>query len=167
LKPVLSHFDSGRAIAWPYITAVVQCDQPDRLTTTITISRLIVFCGDGGDIMVSSITSVITNGAKHMSDPLFFIGQCIHHNKFDYRGVIFDVDAEFEGTDEWYEQVAKSHPPKDKPWYYVLVDGGPHTTYVAERNLEPDATGLPIQHQGVNQFFESFKDGIYKIRRTQ
>jgi heat shock protein HspQ len=28
------------------------------------------------------------------------IGQIIHHRLFDYRGVIFDADATFQGTDE-------------------------------------------------------------------
>ena len=53
----------------------------------------------------------------------FFVGQIVHHKKFDYRGVIFDVDATFRGTDEWYEKVARSRPPKHLPWYHVLVDG--------------------------------------------
>ena len=38
----------------------------------------------------------------------FFVGQIVHHKKFDYRGVVFDVDATFQGTDKWYELVAIS-----------------------------------------------------------
>ena len=38
----------------------------------------------------------------------FAIGQLVHHRLFDYRGAIIDVDATFQGTEEWYEQVAKS-----------------------------------------------------------
>ena len=41
----------------------------------------------------------------------FSIGQVIVHKKFNYRGVIFDVDASYLGTKEWYELVAKSRPP--------------------------------------------------------
>ena len=51
----------------------------------------------------------------------FSIGQIIHHRLFDYRGVIVDVDPDFQNSDEWYDQVARSRPPKDKPWYRVLV----------------------------------------------
>jgi heat shock protein HspQ len=102
-----------------------------------------------------------------MSNPLFFVGQCIRHTRFDYRGVIYDVDAQYAGTDEWYQQVAKSRPPKDRPWYHVLVDGGEHITYVAERHLEPDETGLPVRHVGVDQLFDSFEDGVYRIRNAQ
>ena len=69
----------------------------------------------------------------------FSIGQIIHHLKFDYRGVIIDVDASFESSEEWYEMMAKSNPPKDKPWYHVQkIDGT--QTYVAECNLENDPT---------------------------
>ncbi len=68
----------------------------------------------------------------------FCIGQLIHHKLFDYRGVIVGVDLEFKQTDEWYETMARSRPPKDQPWYHVRVHNGTRMTYVAERNLEPD-----------------------------
>ncbi|MBF0287375.1 MAG: heat shock protein HspQ [SAR324 cluster bacterium] len=91
----------------------------------------------------------------------FTIGQVIQHRLFDYRGVIFDIDATFQGTDEWYEQMAKSKPPKDKPWYHVLVHGAFHTTYVAEQNLEKELSGLPIEHPILTHFFEYFQNGQY------
>ena len=49
----------------------------------------------------------------------FLIGQIIRHKLFNYRGVIFDIDPFFQSSDQWYEQVVQSHPPKNKPWYYV------------------------------------------------
>ena len=91
----------------------------------------------------------------------FGVGDLVHHRIFDYRGVVFDVDATFQGTDEWYESVARSRPPKDAPWYHVLPDGATHTTYVAERNLEPDATGEPIRHPMLAHYFDDFSDGRY------
>ena len=91
----------------------------------------------------------------------FAIGQLVHHLRFDYRGVIVDVDATFQGTEAWYEQMAKSRPPKDKPWYHVLVDNAQHTTYVAERNLEPDERHDPIVHPLLDHFFSAFEDGHY------
>jgi heat shock protein HspQ len=45
----------------------------------------------------------------------FSIGQLVHHRLFDYRGVIADVDPTFQGTEEWYEQMARSRPPKTSP----------------------------------------------------
>lgn len=68
----------------------------------------------------------------------FCIGHLIHHKHFDYRGIIVGVDLEFKNSDEWYEQMAKSRPPKDQPWYHVRVHNGTNHTYVAERNLEID-----------------------------
>ena len=47
---------------------------------------------------------------------IFKIGQVINHKLFNYRGVIYGADSVFKESDEWYEEVAKSRPPKDKPW---------------------------------------------------
>ena len=97
------------------------------------------------------------------TQPLFYIGQLIHHKKFDYRGVIIDVDAQYSGTDEWYEQVARSRPPKDKPWYHVLVDNSNQYTYVAERHLEPDENQAPINHPAIDDYFDGFDNGVYTL----
>ena len=91
----------------------------------------------------------------------FSIGDLINHRFFAYRGVIFDIDPTFQSSDEWYEAVAKSRPPKDKPWYHVLVHGAIHTTYVAERNLERDASAEPISHPMLAHFFARFENGRY------
>jgi len=94
----------------------------------------------------------------------FHVGQVIHHRLFDYRGVIVDVDPVFQGSEEWYEQVARSRPPKDKPWYRVLVHEAEHETYVAERNLEPDTVGGPIQHPLLNDLFSELTESGYLSR---
>lgn len=79
-----------------------------------------------------------------MSDtkPKFNLGQTVYHKLYKYRGVVIGVDAKFKLSEEWYEMVAKSQPPKDKPWYHVLVQNGVQNTYVAERHLEPDSSYL-------------------------
>ena len=91
----------------------------------------------------------------------FSIGQLVHHLLFDYRGVTVDVDATYQGTEEWYEQMARSRPPKDEPWYHVLVDQAEHTTYVSERNLKPDECHDPIEHPLRDYFFSAFENGRY------
>ena len=91
----------------------------------------------------------------------FAIGDLICHRLFGYRGVIIDVDPEFQGTEEWYEAMARSRPPKDRPWYHVLVHLASHSTYVAERNLENDEDGGPIVHPAVGQVFDRFEGGRY------
>lgn len=91
----------------------------------------------------------------------FSIGELIHHRLFDYRGVVVDVDRNFRGTEEWYDTVAKSRPPKNRPWYHVLVHGSNHFTYVAERNLESDDCEEPINHPMLEHFFTRFENGKY------
>jgi len=92
----------------------------------------------------------------------FSVGELIHHRLFDYRGVIFDVDRTFQASEAWYEQMARSKPPKDKPWYHVLVHGAAHTTYVAEQNLEPDDSDEAVVHPMLEHFFVDFVDGRYR-----
>lgn len=102
------------------------------------------------------------------SEAQFAIGELVHHLLFDYRGVVYDVDPVFSGSEEWYQQVARSRPPKDRPWYRVLVHGARHETYVAERNLERDRSKDPISHPAIRYVFESFEGGLYiPRRRTQ
>lgn len=91
----------------------------------------------------------------------FSIGDVVQHKLFDYRGVIIGVDPRFEGTDEWYETVARSKPPRDQPWYHVLPHRATHQTYVAARNLQLDETGHPIEHPMVAVYFTHFVDGRY------
>ncbi len=90
----------------------------------------------------------------------FHVGQRVRHKLFEYRGVVFNVDAVFSNDDEWYEQIARSRPPKDAPWYHVLPSGAEHTTYVAERNLEADDSREDIDHPLMASFFgEATEDG--------
>ncbi|MBL4907270.1 MAG: heat shock protein HspQ [Sneathiella sp.] len=95
----------------------------------------------------------------------FQIGQIVHHVLFDYIGVVFDVDPVFDSTDEWYDLVARSRPPKDKPWYHVLVNDAEHTTYVAQQNLEPSETLEKIQHPLAEVFFHPFDGKKYEKRQ--
>jgi len=93
-------------------------------------------------------------------------GQLIQHKLFEYRGVVVDVDPGFQGSEEWYEAMAQSRPPKDAPWYHVLVHEAEHTTYVAERNLEADHSMKPIRHPLLGKLFDRFERGHYVPRRT-
>ena len=96
----------------------------------------------------------------------FAVGQVIHHRRFDYRGVVVDADPRFQHTDEWYEAVARSRPPRDQPWYRVLVHDTGETTYVAERHIELDSSGMPIRHPLLADFFNEFESGHYRDTRA-
>ena len=43
----------------------------------------------------------ISNNAK------FSIGEVVKHRHFDFRGVIYDVDFEFNNSEEWYQSIQK------------------------------------------------------------
>ncbi|GAB4259162.1 MAG: heat shock protein HspQ [Methylomicrobium sp.] len=96
-----------------------------------------------------------------MKKAKFFVGQIIHHKLFNYRGVIYDVDYAFCGSEEWYEKVARSRPAKDQPWYHVLVDNASHRTYVAECNLMVGDNRLPINNPMLDHYFAEFANGVY------
>ena len=91
----------------------------------------------------------------------FSVGDLIRHRLFGYRGVVVDVDLKFQASEEWYAAVARSRPPRDKPWYHVLVDGATHMTYVAERNLDRDDVAEEIRHPMVGYYFSSFDGSRY------
>jgi heat shock protein HspQ len=97
----------------------------------------------------------------------FHVGQIIEHKKFGYRGVIYDVDAEFGGTDVWYEHVAKSRPPKDEPWYHVLVDASDATTYVSEQNILTTENTSEINHPLVELYFLNYSNDRYNLALKQ
>ena len=102
--------------------------------------------------------------AMEQSEAQFGVGEVIHHKRFGYRGVVIDVDPVCQASDEWYEAVARSRPPRDAPWYHVLVHDAAHTTYVAERNLERDTADAPIRHPMLREFFDGRCEGRY-VRR--
>ena len=91
----------------------------------------------------------------------FNVGQLVEHLKFGYRGAIFGVDAEFALTEEWYKEVAKSRPPKDAPWYHVMVDGAANTTYVAERHLTASKDFSQINNPHLGRYFRQFDGERY------
>jgi len=64
-------------------------------------------------------------------------------------------------TTAWCEAVAKTRPPKNRPWYHVPVDENSHTIYVAEQNLEPAENLAPFHHPMVEHFFSRFENGRY------
>jgi heat shock protein HspQ len=99
-----------------------------------------------------------------MSVANFSIGQIVQHRLFNYRGVVIDVDYKFLGTEDWYEQVARSRPPKEQPWYHVLVDNSIHQTYVAERNLDIIEDINVIHHPMLDHYFTAMVHGHYPLK---
>ena len=96
----------------------------------------------------------------------FSIGEIVKHKHFNFRGVIYDVDFEFNNSEEWYESIPKDvRPKKDQPFYHLLAENNEITyeAYVSEQNLIADISGEPIRHPLVNEVFsEKRGTGYYK-----
>ena len=88
-------------------------------------------------------------------------GQLIVHKKYGYRGVIVEVDDSFQGTEEQYHGANTTNPPRDEPWYHILVDGSDYVTYVPEGQIDADSSLEPINHPRITEIFHDFKGGRY------
>ena len=94
----------------------------------------------------------------------YHLGQVLRHRKHPFRGVVFDVDAMFSNTDEWYAAIPEeSRPSKDQPFYHLLAENDQsfYVAYVSEQNLVPDYSGEPIEHPDLPDLFGDFEDGWY------
>ncbi|MCK4843138.1 MAG: heat shock protein HspQ [Methylococcales bacterium] len=91
----------------------------------------------------------------------FFIGQIIQHKLFNYKGIVVDVDFQYSGTDDWYDNVAHSRPAKAQPWYKVLVNDAMHQTYVAEQNLSISSTQTEINNPLTSAYFTKAEGNVY------
>ncbi|MEM7767052.1 MAG: heat shock protein HspQ [Pseudomonadota bacterium] len=97
----------------------------------------------------------------------FQIGQVVRHRMFPFRGVIFDVDPEFNNTDEWYESIPEEvRPDKAQPYYHLFAENERthYVAYVSEQNLLPDDTDEPVNHPDILDVFEETDKGQYRLK---
>jgi heat shock protein HspQ len=95
------------------------------------------------------------------------IGQIVRHRVFPFRGVVFDVDPEFNNTEEWWQAIPEEiRPSKDQPFYHLLAENAEseYIAYVSEQNLLPDMSGEPLRHPQVGDVFEQDANGAYRMR---
>jgi heat shock protein HspQ len=96
----------------------------------------------------------------------FSIGQIVRHRVYSFRGVIVDVDPEFNNTDEWWESIPEDiRPRKDQPFYHLLAENEEtaYIAYVSEQNLLIDDSGKPVDHPQVSEVFGKFLGNSYEI----
>jgi len=94
----------------------------------------------------------------------FSIGNVVKHKHFNFRGVIYDVDFEFNNSEDWNQSIPKEvRPRKDQPFYHLLAetDEVTYEAYVSEQNLASDHSGEPIKHPLVNEIFLGKKGSSY------
>ncbi len=99
---------------------------------------------------------IVINEAK------FGIGDKIYHALYGYRGIVLDVDSQYQNSDDWYNKASNIRPAKNQPWYQILVHGTDHITYVAEQNLQLDCSGEDIEHPVIPLFFARDENGHYQ-----
>ncbi len=99
----------------------------------------------------------------------FAIGQVVKHRVFPFRGLIFDVDPEFDNTEEWWLSIPEEiRPRKDQPVYHLFAENAEteYIAYVSEQNLLPDTSDEPLRNPMVGQMFERTATGAYRSKVT-
>ena len=94
----------------------------------------------------------------------FSIGDIVKHKHFDFRGVIYDVDFEFNNSEEWYQSIPKEvRPRKNQPFYHLLAESNEVTyeAYVSEQNLLIDNSKQPVKHPLISEIFVGKKGSGY------
>ena len=103
---------------------------------------------------------------KDIIETQYSIGQVVKHKFLDFRGVIYDVDPEFNNTEEWYQSIPSSiRPKKEQPFYHVFAENDQvfYSAYVSQQNLQIDDSKVPVEHPDVSDFFGEFDGQTYSI----
>ena len=91
----------------------------------------------------------------------FSIGDVVKHKHFEFRGVIYDVDFEFNNSEEWYQSIPKNVRPRKKINHFIILlaenDEITYEAYVSEQNLLMDDSEEPIKHPLINEIFSGRK----------
>ena len=94
----------------------------------------------------------------------YAVGQVVRHRIFQFRGVVFDIDPEFDNTEEWWLSIPENiRPHKEQPYYHLLAENSEteYIAYVSEQNLLADQSGEPMRHPQLADLFETTADGHY------
>jgi len=105
--------------------------------------------------------------ARNVIFAKFSIGQVVRHRIYAFRGVIFDVDPQFNNSEDWWLSIPEHlRPRKDQPFYHLLAENeeSSYVAYVSEQNLLLDDSGNPISHPQASLIFASFDGREYKLR---
>ncbi|MDX2264500.1 MAG: heat shock protein HspQ [Hyphomicrobiales bacterium] len=98
----------------------------------------------------------------------FRLGQVVKHRFYPFRGVIFDVDPEFNNSEDWWLSIPEEiRPAKNQPYYHLLAENAEteYVAYVSEQNLLPDTSGAPVRHPKVAEIFGDLNGSVYQLKR--
>jgi len=103
---------------------------------------------------------------SNVTSTQFAIGQVVRHRIYPFRGVIVDVDPQFNNTEEWWLAIPEEvRPRKDQPFYHLLAENETtaYEAYVSEQNLLLDESGEPVNHPQVAVVFGEFLGQRYAL----
>ncbi len=123
-----------------------------------------------------SMMKEATAVGAHIKYAKYKIGQAVRHRVYPLRGVIFDVDPEFNNTEEWLQSIPEDiRPKRDQPFYRLFAEtaqlgqpGQPqhnYIAYVSEQNLVRDESGTPVHHPAATEWLARREDGGYVLRK--
>jgi len=95
----------------------------------------------------------------------FRLGQVVRHRLFPFRGVIFDVDPEFNNTEEWYQAIPEEvRPKKEQPFYHLYAENDQtvYEAYVSEQNLVAADCADSLRHPKIKEQFKRLNDGQFE-----
>ena len=107
--------------------------------------------------------------APSIRQAVFGVGDIVRHRFLPFRGVVYDIDPEFQNTEEWWEAIPEAiRPHKDQPFYHLLAENeeASYVAYVSQQNLEADPSGEPVRHPAAAELFEAFEGTRYVLRRA-
>ena len=99
--------------------------------------------------------------------PVFCISDIVRHRHYPFRGVIVDVDPEFDNTEEWYNAIPEEvRPARQQPFYHLLAENSDsyYAAYVSQQNLTIDDENGPVGHPDVEDVFDGIEEGRYQLR---
>ena len=104
-----------------------------------------------------------------MRSAKYKLGAVVKHRVFPFRGVVFDIDPEFNNTEAWWLSIpAEVRPSKDQPFYRLFAENADteYVAYVSEQNLLPDTSGDPVRPPQVAEVFTKDGKGGYRPRNS-
>ena len=102
----------------------------------------------------------------NVTNTQFAIGQVVRHKHYPFRGVIIDVDPEYNNTEDWWQSIPESERPRrNQPYYHLLAENESQAyhAYVSEQNLLTDDSGEPLHHPEIETVFGEFLGDHYEL----
>ena len=82
----------------------------------------------------------------------FTIGQVVRHRLFPFRGVVFDIDPEFDNTEEWWLSIPEEvRPHKDQPFYHLFAENA-ETEYIAYVSEQICCPTIPASRSAIRRW---------------